>query len=599
MSTWNKKNFSIYTSDERSALGLIEELGNQTNYNTEELEKVKESDNKKVSHDEMSSIYKIDKNADFTGSWHGIKKPTASQEGLQATVDKIVEEDIPNINSQLETIATVGDVNNINMLIALGIKRFKLPSGRIKVNNTIELIGDVEIYGNKDTILYAENDLSILSTKKDGQIHSNIYIHDLQISQEYQGLATNLPIDLENANMCRIERVLCNSTNTNMNSVTGLKVYNTTNSHVYSLLMDKCDFRNSTVDIEITDCYISNTNIWGVNRQYALHLGKSSQQLENVQLVGGDINGALWIEDIQNGYNVEIIKASNIYIDGSYDNIRSGSGIKANGLRYSDFNNISIWYPKKEGLILKNSFGNNFNNITFEGCSRDNVTGSSFNNSNYADIVFIGSIYDNKFNNITFVSEGDYYIKPMAIKCLNATTFEGHYNKFSNMTIVDKDKYNNEPYNFSFDYLSVNCTGLNNHLENDLIIKNGVINVPINFKTSLVYSHDTTVNNINGFISPNGQAKTNYLVCNNGYITDLGANVETGITTGTITLEVYRNDEILTTLTMDSTSPYFKIINFNDTNLKIYKNDLLKIKLITSSDLNNCNYLTVTLNITQ
>ena len=105
MSTWNKKNFSIYTSDERSALGLIEELGNQTNYNTEEIEKVKESDNKKVSHQEMQDTYKIDKNANFTGSWHGIEKPTASQEGLQTIVDKIVEEDIPSINSQLDTIA--------------------------------------------------------------------------------------------------------------------------------------------------------------------------------------------------------------------------------------------------------------------------------------------------------------------------------------------------------------------------------------------------------------------------------------------------------------------------------------------------------------
>lgn len=113
MSTWNKKNFSIYTSDERSALGLIEELGNQTNYNTEEIEKVKESDNKKVSHDEMNRIYKIDKNADFTGSWHGIKKPTASQEGLQATVDKIVEEDIPFINSQIDTIESQRNITVI------------------------------------------------------------------------------------------------------------------------------------------------------------------------------------------------------------------------------------------------------------------------------------------------------------------------------------------------------------------------------------------------------------------------------------------------------------------------------------------------------
>ena len=142
------------------------------------------------------------------------------------TLNTIINENIFNglnnkineIGTQLGNIATVGDVNKINMLIALGVKRFKLPSGRIKVDNTIELIGDVEIYGNKDTILYTEKDISILSTKKDEQIHSNIYIHDLQISQEYQGLARNLPIDLENANMCRIERILCNSTNTNINT---------------------------------------------------------------------------------------------------------------------------------------------------------------------------------------------------------------------------------------------------------------------------------------------------------------------------------------------------------------------------------------------
>lgn len=101
MSTWNKKNFSIYTSDERSALGLIEELGEQTNYNTEEIEKVKESDNKKVSHDEMNNKYKVDDNANFTGSWHGIKKPTASNEGLASTIDKICNEDIPNIKSDV------------------------------------------------------------------------------------------------------------------------------------------------------------------------------------------------------------------------------------------------------------------------------------------------------------------------------------------------------------------------------------------------------------------------------------------------------------------------------------------------------------------
>ena len=50
---------------------------------------------------------------------------------------------------------------------------------------------------------------------------------------------------------------------------------------------------------------------------------------------------------------------------------------------------------------------------------------------------------------------------------------------------------------------------------------------------------------------------------------------------------------------MDKTSPYFKITNFAYGDNRIYKGDLLKVKLITSSDLNNCDYLTTTINITQ
>lgn len=110
MGKWNGNKFSVYKSEEKSALGLIKELGEQTNYNTDELEQVKISNNKKVSHDEMKEIYKIDNSANFTGSWHGISKPTASQEGLQATVDKIVEEDIPSINELLDN-----NTNDLNL----------------------------------------------------------------------------------------------------------------------------------------------------------------------------------------------------------------------------------------------------------------------------------------------------------------------------------------------------------------------------------------------------------------------------------------------------------------------------------------------------
>lgn len=102
MSSWNGNRFSVYTSEEKSVLGLIKEMGDQTNYNSDEIERLTQSDNKKVSHQEMQELYKIDKQANFTGSWFGIKRPTQSDVGLAGTVEQLIDETIPGINSQLE-----------------------------------------------------------------------------------------------------------------------------------------------------------------------------------------------------------------------------------------------------------------------------------------------------------------------------------------------------------------------------------------------------------------------------------------------------------------------------------------------------------------
>ena len=66
-----------------------------------------------------------------------------------------------------------------------------------------------------------------------------------------------------------------------------------------------------------------------MNRKYALHLGKSSQQISNCQFVGGDEKGAVWVKDIDNGYNIEIIKITYCYFDGSYSDVKSGIGLYA------------------------------------------------------------------------------------------------------------------------------------------------------------------------------------------------------------------------------------------------------------------------------
>lgn len=104
MNKWNGKRFSIYDKEEKQVLGLLNNLGEQTNFNTDEVERLTISDNKKVSHEELKNKYKIDEYANFTGSWFGIKRPTQSNEGLTSTVEQLIDETVPGINSQLGQI---------------------------------------------------------------------------------------------------------------------------------------------------------------------------------------------------------------------------------------------------------------------------------------------------------------------------------------------------------------------------------------------------------------------------------------------------------------------------------------------------------------
>ena len=255
------------------------------------------------------------------------------------------------LSSQLDTIATIPSginiANEINTLVNNGVKCIKIPKGRHYVSEPIKLGTGVQLMGDKGSVLYTDKDIAIITTKDDNINYDDIFLYGLNVAQEYCG-ATSFPvINLKNANMCRVERVHCYISNNYIESESGLRVFSTLTSvanhgGIYSILIDKCDFRNCSVDINITDSYITNTNIWAVNRKYALHLGKSSQQVNNCQFVGGDEKGAVWIEDIDDGYNIEIIKLTNCYFDGSYGDVKSGIGLNAKQMRYSNISNSSF-----------------------------------------------------------------------------------------------------------------------------------------------------------------------------------------------------------------------------------------------------------------
>lgn len=90
---WNKNKFSIYKNEEKTVLKLLESISKW-------LEKII------IGLDGKTDLY-----GDHKGSWQGLNKPTLSEEGMRATVEKLNDETIPHINSQMEK-----NKNSIDMI---------------------------------------------------------------------------------------------------------------------------------------------------------------------------------------------------------------------------------------------------------------------------------------------------------------------------------------------------------------------------------------------------------------------------------------------------------------------------------------------------
>lgn len=166
---WNKQPFSIYTSEERGVLGLLKRLGKWVGKlieKSDEVEQIaKDNQTKKVSHEQMKKMYKMEynnvtDNTDFTGSWFGIKSPTFSEPGIANVVEKIrifIDKFFTNDTYALiEKFGAVGDGitddtqalrNYINYVNENNKKIAYIPNGyTFKVTDVINCEKEIKIY---------------------------------------------------------------------------------------------------------------------------------------------------------------------------------------------------------------------------------------------------------------------------------------------------------------------------------------------------------------------------------------------------------------------------------------------------------------------
>lgn len=323
-----------------------------------------------------------------------------------------------NMNKQSYICDNEEDIGEcVNNAIAEGYKTIKIPSGQYNLNTSIILKSNVELFGDKDTIITTDKNIPIITTSKIKNDWINTcYIHDLWLTNHNEDLQF-YHMDLCNVNMTKVERVRIETDTTNStHNVGGITVYYNGDyigeGGAYSLCIDKCDLRSSSIYLGITDCYISKTNIWGKNRDFALWINSSSQQISDCQFVGGQTYGAIYIKN-QNDYDVEILKINNCYFDGSYEGIQSGIGLNAHKMRNSNISNCSFWHQKDSAMYLKDCFGDTITNCNFNQNGSNNKTQNSNNvQDGIYDIVAEGLFQANIISNNTHSCNERFYIKP-------------------------------------------------------------------------------------------------------------------------------------------------------------------------------------------
>ena len=112
MNKWNGNIFTV-ENNSLSMLEIVEEHGEQLNNKTD--------------------LY-----GDHKGSWQGLNRPTLSEEGIRATVEDIIDNKIPSIQSSLDTIAndTIPSIDKKRYKITRPTKKIFDDATVININNT-------------------------------------------------------------------------------------------------------------------------------------------------------------------------------------------------------------------------------------------------------------------------------------------------------------------------------------------------------------------------------------------------------------------------------------------------------------------------------
>lgn len=109
--------------------------------------------------DEITNNRKLDETGNFTGSWFGFEKPTASDPGIQNQVDENTAKlaHIVTVNAKLTNLSTLQEM--LDYINTSGGGTLYLPKGTYMVSNTLYIYANTKIVGEDKEKTVLEGDI--------------------------------------------------------------------------------------------------------------------------------------------------------------------------------------------------------------------------------------------------------------------------------------------------------------------------------------------------------------------------------------------------------------------------------------------------------
>lgn len=381
---WNKGRFSVYSSEEKTVLKLIENINNFLGKEviTELENKVSQGDN-------------------FTGSWHGISKPTQSQEGLSGTVDQhqviIGSNEINFLGYIYQHNIDVSDNYDVALESAIiycieNNKSLFIPNGEYKLTKaiTIERQGSINLYIRGESKMgtnlnFALGGLNFTSPIKQIDYStriSQIHISDLALRGSTK---TGNGLSFEYFGYIQTRNVLIRGFNKGLSLVDGSE-YDDYNSQIYSNTIGI--YFNKTTPDGRSD--LANINFLGT-RVYSNDNTVISESVREVKFDGCALMsyiGGLKFNGISNVVN---------FVSCDFENIAGTNDLILDDNGTFNIMNCVFANPHPNKIILNGNVKVNISGTVLDNTIKDVI---NINNG------FTGSInFDRPYNN--YLIKGD------------------------------------------------------------------------------------------------------------------------------------------------------------------------------------------------